>query len=113
MQQPMGGSRGASPADVMLQFRDLFAAKPELAVDLNAARDLDAAADALDRVGARHGIATSAAEIRGYVRRLMKDHGADRELSSAQLDGIAGGAGSASELTLMFSCLGIGPAEGG
>jgi len=96
-------------ADLMLQFRKLFVEQPELVSSLNSARDLDAVAEALDRVGARYGIATSAAEIRGYVRRLQKDYRADGELSSDQLDGISAGASAGEDLALMFACLGLNP----
>jgi hypothetical protein len=95
------------------QFRQLFVDRPELTRDLKSAPSLDAAAEALDRIGARHGIATSAAEIRSHVRRLRQDYLADRELSSEQLDGIAAGAGSGGDLALMFASLGVAPGQTG
>ncbi|EFH13419.1 hypothetical protein [Teichococcus cervicalis] len=95
------------PDDVMDSFRRLFAARPETAQGLAEARDLDSAAELLDRIGARHGIATSAAEIRGHVRRL-RDELSRGELSPDQLDHIAAGvaAPGGSDLALMLSMLG-------
>ncbi|MDQ1078123.1 hypothetical protein [Pseudoroseomonas cervicalis] len=95
------------PDDVMDSFRRLFAARPETAQGLAEARDLDSAAELLDRIGARHGIATSAAEIRGYVRRLREELSRG-ELSTEQLDGIAAGGTvpGGSDLALMLSVLG-------
>ena len=95
--------RAVPGAEMIQQFRQLFVDRPELTHDLKSARNLDAAAEALDRIGARHGIATSAAEIRSYVRRLQQDYLADRELSPQQLDCIAAGA----DLVLMFASLGV------
>lgn len=97
------------PDDVMASFRQLFAERPETAAGLAGMRDLDAAAELLDHIGARHGIATSAAEIRSHVRRLREELGSRAELSIEQLDGIhAGQAGGAelSEVALMLSMLG-------
>ena len=95
------------PDDVMASFRQLFAERPEAAAGLAGLRDLDAAAELLDRIGARHGIATSAAEIRGHVRRLREELSPRGELSEAALDGISGGQqGEMSELAFMLSCLG-------
>ncbi|MCQ4162825.1 hypothetical protein NON00_23255 [Roseomonas sp. GC11] len=91
------------PDDVMERFRTLFARHPEAASGLAGAPDIDAAAELLERIGARHGIATSAAEIRSHVRRLREEM-ARGELSDAMLDGIAAGQGN--ELHLIWLCLG-------
>ncbi len=91
----------------MASFRQLFAEQPETAAGLAGLRDLDAAAELLDRLGARHGIATSAAEIRSHVRRLREEFSTNGELSVEALDGVSGGAQTEiSELAFMLSCLG-------
>ncbi|ONG53155.1 hypothetical protein BKE38_13305 [Pseudoroseomonas deserti] len=95
------------PDDVMASFRQLFAEQPEAAAGLAGLRDLDAAAELLDRIGARHGIATSAAEIRSHVRRLREEFPASGELSVEALDGVSGGQQAGlSEFDFMLSCLG-------
>jgi len=106
---------GATTDDVIAQFRQLFSERPETAAAMSAAGDLDAAAEQMERIGATYGIATSAAELRGFVRRLRMEMSAPSELSATDLDSIsAGGMAEADqefELALMMSYLGFQKAE--
>jgi hypothetical protein len=100
--------------DIMVPFRRLFAAEPALAVCLSSLRDLDAAAEFLDRIGACHGIASSAAGIRGYVRQPREESRPDAELPPNGLTASApevqptnpGG-----DFMLMLACPGQAPPE--
>jgi len=106
---------GATTDEVIAQFRQLFTERPETAAALSAASDLDAAAVLMERIGASHGIATNAAELRGFVRRLRTEMSVQSELTVSDLKTINGGgvadAESEFDLTLMMTYLGFQKAE--
>lgn len=87
--------------EVIEKLRALLASQPEMAAQLREAADLDSAAFILDRVGAQSGIATSAMEIRAYVRGLVRD-ARESELPLAQLNEINAGRGVDLELSKLF-----------
>jgi len=102
-------------SDVILSFKALFAAQPELAGRLRHGKDLGSAAEALARIGAENGIPANAAEIRRYVRAMMGS-GRPRdvhELSDASLDAVSAGGSGDPGASLLFDLLVSPPGPGG
>lgn len=100
-------------SDVILSFKALFAAQPELAGRLRHDKDLGSAAEALARIGAENGIPANAAEIRRYVRAMMSGSRPRdaHELSDASLDAVSAGGGDPGA-SLLFDLLVSPPASG-
>jgi hypothetical protein len=65
-EQPPSGS-----AAVFQQLREVLRRNPSLAGEVREAQTPEAASDALARIGALHGIPTSAVELRGHVTRVL------------------------------------------
>ncbi|MGQ9368949.1 hypothetical protein [Azospirillum sp. ST 5-10] len=75
------------------RLQHLLATRPDVALPLREAEDIDQAYAMLARIAAEHNIGTSAADIRAHVDAELAGAQSDGPLSDDQLDGVAGGFG--------------------